>query len=156
MDVESAKKVLAALEREGVRYIVFGAVAINLLGLARATEDLDLFIAPEPENVERLKAALRSVFADPSIDEISAEDLLGDYPAVQYNPPAGEFHLDILTRLGEAFQFQDLEAVRIDLDGLLVSVASPRTLYRMKRDTVRLKDRGDAEALRRRFRLEDD
>jgi hypothetical protein len=156
MDVETAKRVLAALEREGVRYVVFGAVAINLLGLARATEDLDLFIAPEPENIERLKTALRSVFSDPSIDEISAEDLLGDYPAVQYNPPTGEFHLDILTRLGEAFRFQDLEAVRIDLDGLLVSVASPRTLYRMKRDTVRLKDRGDAEALRRRFHLEGD
>ena len=156
MDLEVAKTVLAALEREGVRYVVFGAVAINLLGLARATEDLDLFIAPESDNIERLKAALRSVFADPSIEEILAEDLLGDYPAVQYNPPSGDFHLDILTRLGEAFQFEDLEAERIDLDGLWVSVASPRTLYRMKRNTVRPKDWGDAEALRRRFRLEED
>jgi hypothetical protein len=104
MDLEIAKTVLAALEREGVRYVVFGAVAINLLGLARATEDLDLFIAPEPDNIERLKTALRSVFADPTIEEISVEDLLGDYPAVQYNPPSGDFHLDILTRLGEAFR----------------------------------------------------
>jgi len=50
MDLEIAKRVLTALEREGVRYVVFGAVAINLLGLARATEDLDLFIAPEEED----------------------------------------------------------------------------------------------------------
>ncbi|HZZ18726.1 MAG TPA: nucleotidyl transferase AbiEii/AbiGii toxin family protein, partial [Opitutaceae bacterium] len=84
MDLEIAKTVLAALEREGVRYVVFGAVAINLPGLARATEDLDLFIAPDSGNIERLKAALRSVFVDPSIEEILAEDLLGDYPAVQY------------------------------------------------------------------------
>jgi len=156
MEPEVTKRVLAALEREGVQYVVFGAVAINLLGLARATEDLDLFIAPDQENVERLKAALRSVFADPSIDEISSEDLLGDYPAVQYVPPEGDFHLDILTRLGEAFHFQDLEAVRIDLDGQLVSVASPRTLYRMKKGTIRAKDWGDAEALRRRFNLEEE
>lgn len=155
MDPEITKKVLAALEREGVRYVVFGAVAINLLGLARATEDLDLFVAPEPENIERLKLALRSVFDDPSIEEISAEELIGDYPAVQYNPPEGTFHLDILTRLGEAFRFQDLEAIRIDLDGQLVSVASPRTLYRMKKGTIRPKDWGDAEALRRRFKLEE-
>ena len=33
MDFEAVKKVLAALEREKVRYVVFGAVAINLLGL---------------------------------------------------------------------------------------------------------------------------
>ncbi|HXO29875.1 MAG TPA: nucleotidyl transferase AbiEii/AbiGii toxin family protein [Thermoanaerobaculia bacterium] len=156
MELEITKNVLAALEREGLRYLVFGAVALNLLGLARATEDLDIFIAPERENVERLKAALRSVFADPSIEEISADELLGDYPAVQYVPPEGDFHLDILTRLGEAFHFTDLEAVRVDLDGQLVWVASPRTLYRMKKDTVRARDRGDAELLRRRFNLEGD
>src|SRR5215813_3712977 len=103
MELEKTKEILEALEREGVRYVVFGAMAINLLGLARATEDLDLFVDPEPENIERLKVALHSVFRDPSIDEISADDLLGDYPAVQYNPPEGAFHLDILTRLGEAF-----------------------------------------------------
>ena len=156
MDMEIAKSVFAALEREGVRYVVFGAIAINLLGLARATEDLDLFIAPEADNIERLKTALKSVFADPSIDEILVEDLLGDYPAVQYNPPSGDFHLDILTRLGEAFGFADLEAERIELDGQWVSVASPRTLYRMKRHTIRPKDWGDAEALRRRFGLEEE
>src|SRR3981081_301937 len=154
MEPEITKKVLAALEREGVRYVVFGAVALNLLGLARATEDLDLFIAPERENGERLKAALRSVFSDPSIEEISADDLLGDYPAVQYIPPEGDFHLDILTRLGAACRFEDLEPVRVDLQGQLVWVASPRTLYRMKKGTVRPKDWGDAEALRRRFKLE--
>ena len=156
MDLELTRKVLGAMEREGVQYVVFGAVAINLLGLARATEDLDLFVAPEAENIERLKRALWSVFDDPSIEEISAAELIGDYPAVQYNPPEGELHLDILTRLGEAFSFQDLEAIRVDLDGQLVSVASPRTLYRMKKGTIRPKDWGDAEALRRRFNLEDE
>jgi hypothetical protein len=38
-------------------------------------------------------------------------------------------------------------------ENLTVSVASPLTLYRMKRDTVRLKDRADAELLRQRFGL---
>ena len=155
MEWELIRKVLAALEREGVRYAVVGAVAVNLLGLARATEDLDFFIAPDRENIERLKVALRSIFADPAIEEISADDLLGDYPAVQYIPPEGTFHLDILTRLGEAFQFHDLEVVQVDLEGLPVSVVSPRTLHRMKKDTVRPKDWGDAEAIKRRFNLEE-
>src|SRR5687767_3956820 len=156
MDLDLAKKVFAALEREGVRYIVFGAVAINLLGLARATEDLDLFVEPDRDNLERLKTALRSVFGDPAIDEISVEELLDDYPAVQYIPPEGTFHLDILTRLGEAFRYDDLEAVRVDMDGQPVWVASPKTLYRMKKGTIRPKDWGDAEALRRRFDLKDE
>lgn len=156
MNYELTKKILAALEREKVRYVVFGAVAINLLGLARATEDLDLFIAPGAENIERLKAALRSVFDDPTIDEIKAEELLGEYPAIEYVPPEGTFHIDIVTRLGEAFRFEDLEAQIQDFDGVPVSVATPKTLYRMKKDTVRLRDRADAEALKRRFRIDED
>ncbi len=156
MDYEAARLVLAALEREGVRYAVFGAAALNLHGLARFTEDLDLFLAPERENIERLKRALRSVFPDPHIEEISADDLLGEYPAVQYVPPEGTFHLDILTRLGEAFRFEDLEVMRVPFAELTVSVVSPATLYRMKRRTVRLKDRADAELLRERFELKDE
>ena len=151
MDYDTTKQVLAALERHEVHYVVFGAAALNLHGLARFTEDLDLFIAPERENIERLKRALHDVFDDPQLDEISADDLLGDYPAVQYVPPTGTFRLDLLTRLGDAFSFADLEVERMPFDELTVSVASPRTLYLMKRDTVRLKDRADAEMLRQRF-----
>ena len=157
MDYQKTREVLAAFEREGVAYVIFGAVALNLQGLARATEDLDVFLAPSAENVSRLRRALRSVFDDdPHIDEITAEDLLGDYPAVQYVPPDGAFYIDILTRLGEAFRFEDLESERVDFDGLEVSVTTPATLYRMKRGTVRPRDQGDAERLRLRFGFEDD
>lgn len=155
MDFDPARRVLEALEREGVRYAIVGGVALNIHGLARATQDLDLFIPPEAENIERLKGALRVVYADPEIDKILVEDLLGDYPAVQYIPEQGDFHLDILTRLGEMFRWEDLEVERLPFEGLLVNVVTAATLYRMKRDTVRPKDRIDAGELRRRFRLED-
>lgn len=154
MEFEVIKRVLAALESRGVKYVIFGAVALNLHGLARATEDLDIFVAPEETNVDRLKAALRDAFDDPEIDAIEASDLLGDYPAVQYNPPEGPFHIDILTRLGEAFRFGDLEVQRMPFDDLTVSVVTPGTLYRMKKDSVRGKDRVDADLLRSRFHLE--
>ena len=54
------------------------------------------------------------------------------------------------------FAFDDLEALRIPFDDLTVSVASPETLYKMKRKTVRLKDRADAELLKERFNLKDE
>ncbi len=115
MDFEKIRDVLAAFERERVVYAIFGAVALNLHGLARATQDLAIFVSPTEDNISRLRIALRNVFGDPHIDEITAEDLLGDYPAVQYVPPEGTFFLDILTRLGEAFRFEDLETERLRL-----------------------------------------
>lgn len=126
-------------------------------GLIRATRDMDFFVAPDQENVERLKTALRSVFDDdPCIDEITASDLAGDYPAIEYSPPHGEYSLDILSRLGEAFTFEDIEWQDHDVAGIRVRVATPRMLYRMKKDTVRLQDKVDAAALRERFALEDE
>ncbi len=156
MDYDLTLAVLRELEREGVRYVVIGGVALNLLGLPRATLDLDLFVEPDAENVERLKAALRRVFHDPCIDGITTEDLLGEYPAIQYVPPDGAFSLDILTRLGEAFAYGDIESQRLPFEDLTVTVATPRMLYRMKRETVRPRDRDDALALRRRFDLEEE
>jgi hypothetical protein len=153
VDFERLQALLRALEQHGVRYAIFGAVALNIHGLARFTEDLDIFLAPDAENIARLRAALMAVFADPDIEQITAADLLGSYPAIQYVPPDGAFHLDIVTRLGEAFRFADLETERARFGELMVTVVTPRTLYAMKKDTVRLKDRADAEMLRARFNL---
>lgn len=155
MNEETVIAVFRALEREGVRYKVVGAVALNLLGLARATRDLDIFVAADEENIERLRTALRSVFNDPEIAGIRASDLAGDYPAVQYIPPVGTFHIDILNRLGEAFRYEDIEVAERPVEDLHIPVATPRMLFRMKKDTVRAQDRADAERLRRHFDLKD-
>jgi hypothetical protein len=93
------------------------------------------------------------VFNDPSIDEIRSEDLCGDYPAVRYLPPEG-FGFDLVTRLGEAVQYADLEIELKTYDDVSVRVVTPRTLWRMKKDTTRPLDRIDAAMLADRFGLE--
>ena len=153
MDADLILQVLRAFNDEGVEYKVVGAVALNLIGLPRATTDLDVFVAPTAANIERLKAALRKVFDDPCIEEIDAGDFLGDYPAIQYVPPEGDFHIDILNRLGEAFAWEDVEVEERRFEGLAVPVATPAMLVRMKSDTVRLQDRADAERIRARYGL---
>ncbi len=156
MDADRIIAVFAALARERVRYKVVGGVALNLHGIVRATEDLDLFVDPTEDNVRRLRDALRSVYDDPSLDEILASDLSGDYPAIQYVPPEGGFWIDLLARLGDAFSFADIEVEEHIVEGLPVPVATPRMLYRMKRDTVRPQDHADAARLKELFHLEDD
>lgn len=156
MDFADATRILKALEREGVEYVLVGSMAMAAQGLIRATRDMDFFISPTADNVERLKRALHSLFDDPSIEEITVADLAGDYPAVQYAPPEGDYSLDILARLGEAFLYADLESEQVPVDGTPVTVATPRMLYLMKRDTVRPQDRLDAAALKERFHLKDE
>ena len=151
MDFDKFLEVLRALAREGVDYVLVGAVALGVHGIVRATEDVDLFIRPDGENVERLKRALRSVWDDPDIAGITADDLAGEYPTVRYGPPGEGFVIDLLSRLGSAFAFENLESETVSVEGVPARVATPATLYRMKRGTLRPIDRADAAALREKF-----
>ncbi len=155
MELQEALRVLASLEKEQVEYILIGGAAMTFHGLVRATEDLDFFVRPTADNVERLRKALRAVYDDPSIDEISTEDLLGDYPSVRYYPPEGELFLDIFTRLGELATYDSLEFREVESNGVKIRLATPRTLYWLKKGTVREIDHIDAERLREEFRLDD-
>lgn len=154
--LDDALRVIASLNDADVDYVLVGGAALNVHGLVRATEDLDVFVRPDPENIARLRRALKAVWSDPDIDQITAEDLCGDYPTVRYGPPEGTLYLDILTRLGEATLYSDLESEDKTIQGVRVRVATPRTLYRMKKDTVRPIDHADAQALRYAFGLEDE
>lgn len=155
VDFSQVIDLLRSLERERVRYVLVGGVALNLHGISRATQDIDLFLDPDTDNIERLKRALRSVFDDPQIDEISADELAGTYPTIRYVPPDGSFVVDLMARLGDAFRYDDLVAEERNVEGVRVCLATPRTLYRMKKDTVRPIDRADADALRRLFDLDE-
>jgi hypothetical protein len=157
VDRDEMLRVLRAFDSERLEYVLIGAAAMGIHGLVRATEDLDLLVRATAENIERLRRALRVVYAsDPNIEQISTEDLLGDYPAVRYYPPSGDLYFDILTSLGEVARYETVESEAKEVGGTRAIVATPRALYRLKKDTVRPLDRQDAVALRERFDLEDE
>ncbi len=154
--LDKTLEVIARLNDEDVAYAVIGGVALNLHGLVRATVDLDLFVRAERDNIAALRRALRRVWDDQEIDQITAEDLCGEYPAVRYGPPDGSLPLDILTRLGEFARYEDLEIELIEIEGQEVRVATPKTLLWLKANTVRPQDHADAAALRAMFDLENE
>jgi len=145
-----------ALSTERVEYVLVGAAALNAHGIVRATEDVDIMVRATGENVARLRRALRSIWDDAAIEEITAEDLAGDFPAIRYGPPSGTLYLDIIARFGEALDFADVAFEEIDIGGVRARVATPEALYRMKKSTVRPIDHADAALLRQRFGIEDD
>jgi len=154
MDFEKVLAMLRALGAEKVEYVLIGALGMTVHGIVRATQDVDLFVRPEDNNIARLRAALQSLFPqDAAINEITSTDLAGGYPAIRYISPDGSLVIDILSRLGDAFSYEDLQFEEKALDGIPVRVATPRMLYEMKKNTLRLQDRADAEALKELFGL---
>ena len=156
MRFEDTLQILSAFEREGARYALVGSMGMAAHGIARATMDVDIFIDPHPSNVARIRRALMSIFDDPAIEQIVSEELAGPYPVIRYGPPESDFVIDLIARLGDAFSFDDIESEQQTSDGITFRVATPAMLYRMKRDTMRPRDRLDAEELREAFKLESD
>ena len=144
--LERCLRILRTLGVEGVEYTLIGGIAVILHGLPRLTEDIDLLVKVEPENIEKLKRALLREFDDPSIEEISVEDL-AHYAVVRYGSPDG-FYVDLIARLGEVADYGTVEQERMDIRGVEVRVATAEALYRIKHDTVRPKDQADAMFLK--------
>jgi uncharacterized nucleotidyltransferase DUF6036 len=58
-----AERILRTLAEHGVEYVLIGGLAVQTHGHVRTTNDADLIPAPDPANLERLAAALRSLGA---------------------------------------------------------------------------------------------
>lgn len=155
MTDELLRSIFSALSRSGARYVVFGGIAVVLHGLARATKDLDLFLEPSPENVDAVRKGLLEALGDPALQEITPDELQR-YGLVRYGLPEHDFVIDLTTRIGEAFAFADLESQVVDVGGVPVTIATPRQLIRMKRETGRPQDQVDVVRLREQFAIEDE
>jgi len=152
MKADSFMAVLKALHVYGVDYILVGGWAVILHGVPRVTEDLDIFIKRGPANLEKLKKALRSVFNDESIEEITDDDLM-NYPVVRYGTPE-DYYIDIMDRIGEAFKYEDLAYEVLESQGIPIKVATIETLIKLKSGTIREIDKADVILLREKVMKE--
>ncbi len=137
--------VLKAFEQHEVEYVLIGGVAVILHGLGRLTQDIDVFVKLTPENIAKLQTALRAIYTDDAIDEITLNEL-HEYPVIRYGTPK-DFYIDIMARLGEAATYENLEIEAIEYEGIKIKLATPETLFQLKKDTLRDKDKMDAAFL---------
>lgn len=143
--VESFLAVLKALHEHEVEYILVGGLAVSFHDIPRVTKDLDIFVKRTPENFARLQQALKSVFADEAIDEITHEELQ-KYPVLRYGTPEN-YYIDVLDRIGQAFSYADLEYEIVTSHGIPVRLATIETLIKLKKGTLRPRDHMDVAYL---------
>lgn len=148
--MKNFQAVLKALSECEVDYILIGGLAVAYHGVPRFTEDIDIFVKRNPDNISRLKNALRTVFDDESIDEITHDDLV-EYAVVRYGTP-DNFYIDVMDRIGEAFSYEDLDYEAIEAEGVQVRVATIETLIKLKKGTFREIDKFDVAMLKAKLR----
>lgn len=134
-------EIIDALEKEKVDYVLIGGFAMVLYGMPRATQDIDIFIKNQKENIDRLQKALFSVFNTKNIFEITYSEFQ-NYPVIRFGADEG-YYVDILTSIGTTFSFDDLIIDELIVEDHKIKIASVETLYKLKEKTLRAIDKSD-------------
>jgi predicted nucleotidyltransferase len=139
--LDKVYKIIATLNKNHVQYIIIGGYAIVLHGFLRATEDLDLLLEMTSENVKLFQSSLKEIYHDDEIEEINFNELK-KYAVIRYGTP-DNFYLDVISNIGELFSFNNIKKTTKNIDGIEFVFASPESLYEMKKNSFREKDKLD-------------
>lgn len=139
-------RILADLNRVGVRYVLIGGIALIRHGVVRATRDVDAILAPEPENLDRVRGLIAAWPATRPDGSPVPSDAVAPGRTIHLATPHGE--LDLLAELMPPLSFVELcaraETRRVDgVDALICSLADLVALKRIagrERDLVDLHD----------------
>jgi hypothetical protein len=153
------ERLLKALARRGVLYVLIGAVAARLQGFPRMTADTDITPADSEDNLRRLAAALRDVKAKVYTEAVpeglpfdcSAQSLAR---ARTWNLVTTAGRVDVAFEPSGTKGYDDLvrSAVEFRVFGVDVRAASLEDILRSKLAADRPQDRQDAIVLREMLR----
>jgi predicted nucleotidyltransferase len=144
----SFEKLLVRLADAQVRFVLVGGLAVILHGYVRLTEDVDLLVDDEPQNLRRLLEVLEG-FGEGFARELSPDDFDESEGAIRIVEETELCQIDLFTRMGGRRYSDAIEdAERFSLRGRQIRYASKKLLIDWKSRSVREKDRIDAMALR--------
>ena len=139
------KDFLKLLNSKQVEYLLIGGYAVGYYGYSRATADIDIWIAINPANAERVTQAIHEFFGFPS-KVPHAELFLQENKIARMGVPP--FRIEVLTSIS-GVSFEECYADRtVDtLDEVQVNLISLKHLKLNKQASGRLKDLNDLEHL---------
>ena len=138
------KEFLKLLKEHEVRYLLIGGYAVGYHGYARATEDMDIWVAIHPENAQNIFSALKAFGLDDP--NLKPELFLQKPKIIRMGFPP--LRLEITTSIS-GVEFDECYQTRIvdKIDGVEVNLIDLENLKRNKKASGRTKDIADVEKL---------
>lgn len=139
------KDFLKLLNSRQVEYLLIGGYAVGYYGYPRATADIDIWIAVNPANAQKVSAVIREFFGS-EVEGATPELFQQENKIARMGIPP--FRIEILTTIsGVAFAECFAERVVDKIDGVDVNLISLKHLKENKKASGRLKDLSDLEHL---------
>jgi predicted nucleotidyltransferase len=156
------EEVFKALNKEKIGYLIVGGIAVNLLGLSRATADLDILIDISRDNIIKIDRILQSLGYRMK-HPLKAKDLdknvlvmlskTKNLKALNYYKLDGINEVDIIVDSPISFAQAIKRAKKITVNGIILPVVSIDDLITMKKKIARAVDKFDVEQLKKLKKL---
>ena len=144
--IEEFRDVLTELVRADVQFLVVGAHALSVHGVPRATVDLDIWIRPDPQNAQRVYAALAAFGAPLEALGITRSHFQELDVVTQLGLPP--LRIDVMTSVS-GLTFEEAWQTRVtgEIEGVRVPILDRASFIRNKQASGRMKDLADLELL---------
>jgi hypothetical protein len=138
------KEFLKLLNSRQVEYLLIGGYAVGYYGYARATADMDIWIAIHPDNAKKMVGVLRDFGF--GVDNLTPQLFLSENKVIRMGLPP--FRIEVLTTIS-GVDFADCYSRRtVDvLDDISVNLIGLAELKINKQASGRFKDLDDLEHL---------
>jgi len=145
---------------EGVRYLVVGGLAMNLLGVPRVTYDIDILIDMEDDNISALMRLTKEWGFKPKIpvnvmdfaDQAKREEWIATKNMKAFNLVNAKWALseiDIIIDAPVTYSGARKSAKKISVQGVSIPVISIDDLIKMKQAAGREMDKADVQYLKK-------
>lgn len=152
------EEILRAFQKEKVKYILVGGIALNLLGYLRSTLDMDILVEMSDNNLAKVVTILKKSGyrvkqpVDPIMiaDKKTREDWIKNKNMKAFNFYKEDElkEVDIIIKSPVSYEKAKKSIVTIKSGTITLPVISIDNLILMKKNTGRLIDRADIENLK--------
>jgi hypothetical protein len=154
------KRLFDSLNKESIKYLVGGGIAVNLYGIERATADIDIILKLDKENLLRFINVAKVLGLKPKIP-VKVEDLMDEEKRKDwivnkgmtvfslYDPKKPFFLLDIFVDVPFNFDEVYKKRKKIKFMDTVIHVVPIDDLIKMKEKSDRAQDRADIFYLRK-------
>ena len=147
-------KVFRALNKARVKYVVAGGTAVYLYGYPRLTQDLDLIVFLEKNNLKKFYESLQSIGYLPKVP-VTKEQFIDEKQRKQWKKEKGMIVFSFVSRrppfqmidmfVNEPIRFNDLYGKKKDvrIGGIKIPLIGIDHLLKLKKEAGRAKDLDD-------------
>lgn len=154
------EEILREFQKQKVKYVLVGGIAVNLLGSLRSTADMDILVEMSNDNLKKVVSILKSKGyhvkqpVDPMgiADEKTRQDWIynKNMKAFNFYKEDELKEVDIIIDSPVSYEEAKKGALKIKIaDEIILPVISIGNLIKMKKNTGRSVDKLDIEQLRK-------